>query len=320
MASIQKKRIKGHVYYYAIQTARVDGKPRVVWQKYLGKAEDIVHRLEAGSTEPVTADVISFGAEAALLEIATRLQLVPTIDRYSGKRQQGVGVGSYMLLAALNRALAHTSKSQLASWYQSTALTRLLPVEPRQLSSRRFWDHMSYLDQEAISRIEAELTTRLADGFQLDLRCLLYDATNFITYIDSTNPSELAQRGHSKAKRSDLKQISLAMMVSLDFHIPLFHQVYPGHIPDSVQFSSVTEDLVQRYHALKQHCEDITLIYDKGNNARDTQERIDSSPFQLSAQGVVIKTLREMESGASPTQRAREHAGILAIRVGCGSP
>ena len=123
VASIQKKRIKGHVYYYAIQTARVDGKPRVVWQKYLGKAEDIVHRLEAGSTEPVTADVISFGAEAALLEIATRLQLVPTIDRYSGKRQQGVGVGSYMLLAALNRALALTQVN--LSWPRGISPRRL---------------------------------------------------------------------------------------------------------------------------------------------------------------------------------------------------
>ncbi len=46
MASIIKKIKKGHPYYYAVQSARVDGKPRIVWQKYLGTIEAIVQRTE----------------------------------------------------------------------------------------------------------------------------------------------------------------------------------------------------------------------------------------------------------------------------------
>ena len=42
MASITKKIIRGRPYYYARECKRVDGKPKVVWQKYLGRAEDII--------------------------------------------------------------------------------------------------------------------------------------------------------------------------------------------------------------------------------------------------------------------------------------
>ncbi|MCL5780465.1 MAG: hypothetical protein M1119_06030, partial [Firmicutes bacterium] len=40
---------------------------------------------------------------------------------------------------------------------------------------------------------------------------------------------KLPQRGHSKEKRSDLKIVGLAMMVTPDFNVPLFHEVYPGN-------------------------------------------------------------------------------------------
>lgn len=46
MASITKKIINGHPYYYARESKRIDGKPKIVWQKYLGKIEDIVEAVE----------------------------------------------------------------------------------------------------------------------------------------------------------------------------------------------------------------------------------------------------------------------------------
>ena len=73
MATIVKKNIKGHIYYYVVQTGWVDGKSRVVWQKYLGKAEDIVAKLEGAGAEPHMARVFSSGAVAALYQVATEL-------------------------------------------------------------------------------------------------------------------------------------------------------------------------------------------------------------------------------------------------------
>ena len=51
MVSIIKKTIRGKLYYYARECRRVDGKPKIVWQKYLGKAEDIVAAV--GQPQPL---------------------------------------------------------------------------------------------------------------------------------------------------------------------------------------------------------------------------------------------------------------------------
>src|SRR5438128_12176023 len=72
MASLTKKLINGRPYYYLRETARVGGKPKVVRTTYLGRAEDILVRLEQGS-EPLRVESRSFGAVAAALKVAREL-------------------------------------------------------------------------------------------------------------------------------------------------------------------------------------------------------------------------------------------------------
>src|SRR6266704_59009 len=52
MATIVPKTIRGHRYYYLVQTAWVNGRSRYVKQLYLGKAEDIGKLFEE-ATAPV---------------------------------------------------------------------------------------------------------------------------------------------------------------------------------------------------------------------------------------------------------------------------
>ncbi len=51
MAYILKKRIKGRTYYYLAENQRVNGKPRIVWQKILGTADKIKDMLFSGEVE-----------------------------------------------------------------------------------------------------------------------------------------------------------------------------------------------------------------------------------------------------------------------------
>jgi hypothetical protein len=44
MASIIGKKQDGKTYYYLAESARVNGKPRIVSQRYLGSAEEIEAR------------------------------------------------------------------------------------------------------------------------------------------------------------------------------------------------------------------------------------------------------------------------------------
>src|SRR6266851_7443801 len=142
MPSLTPKIIDGHTYYYARYTQRVDGKPKVVRTVYLGKLENLVTAAEESRQppQPLHTDVAAFGDTAALFDIAQRLDLVQLLDSIlPPKRHQGLSVGQYLLLAALNRAVSPTSKLRFADWYRQTVLTRLLPAEPAALSSQNFW-------------------------------------------------------------------------------------------------------------------------------------------------------------------------------------
>ena len=283
MPSLTAKQIDGHTYYYARYCQRVDGKPKIVRQVYLGKIEDLVASSEQAHLppRPLETQVASFGEVAALWDIAQRLDLVPLLDSLFPKRLQGLSCGQYLLLAAINRAIAPTSKVHFADWYRHTSLTRLLPADPALLSSQNFWNHMDLVSADKIFEFERQMTQRLIERFQLDLRALVYDGTNFFTYINTRTPSELPQRGHNKQKRTDLRQVNLGLLVSADFHIPLFHRVYAGNVHDSVEFRSITDDLAAHYRDLAQCCEHITLIFDKGNNSTEAFQKLAGTPFHF---------------------------------------
>ena len=217
----------------------------------------------------------AFADVAALFDLAEQIGLVPLIDARLPKRDQGLSVGQYLLLAAINRATHPTSKTRLADWYQRTVLTRLLPAAASQLSSQAFWNHLSSVTEADIQAIEDQLSQRLVERFALSLRMLVYDGTNFFTYINTTNPATLPARGHNKQKRTDLRQVNLGMLVSTDFHIPLFHKVYTGNVNDVTEFKTITEELRVRYTQLARNCEHITLIFDKGNNSPEAFATLD---------------------------------------------
>ena len=283
MPSLTRKKIGKYTYWYARECAWVKGKPKIVWQKYLGKADDIIKAVtgKPDVPDPRKTTLSEFGAVAACFSMTQRILLRQTIDRHVPKRDQGLTVGAYMELATINRVVAPTSKKQFAPWYQATALRRLIPTSTGQLTSQRFWDHMGYVDQDHIKAIEADLARHVVQEFNLNLRHLIYDATNFYTYINTLSDSDLAKRGHNKQKRNDLRQVSLAMMVTEDFHVPLFHILYGGNVHDSVEFGAVVNDLVDRHKALAARCERITLVFDKGNNSEENLELVEGSPFHF---------------------------------------
>lgn len=276
MGSIIHKMKKGRPYYYAVESARVNGKPRIVWQKYLGTVDAIVARTEGTKPpEPKEAVLFEAGGVAALTRIAQRLRLVDVVDQEVPKREQGPRVGHYILLAALNRALAPCSKLAIGDWYEQTVLRRLWRFDKTAFSSQRFWDHMSRVSEEAIEAIQKALVMRIRREFGLDAEVLLYDTTNFFTFLATTNDRcTVARRGHSKAKRHDLRQVGLALLVSRDFQVPLFHKVYDGNLPDVSLFPSLARELIARHRAVCGKKGHGTLVFDKGNVSEDAMEQL----------------------------------------------
>ena len=218
----------------------------------------------------------------ALYDLAQQLKLIDHIDRHVPKAGTGPSVGTYLLLAAVNRCVAPRSKVQMARWFEGTALRRLLDVRPQQLTSQRFWDHMARVSPQAIQRIERDLTDHLVARFEIDVRRVLFDATNFFTFIDSFNQRcTLAQRGKSKEGRAALRIVGLALLVTADFHIPLCHHTYPGNQPDGPTFAGLTAELIDRHRRIAGQVESVTLIFDKGNCSADNLQAVEASPYHF---------------------------------------
>ena len=281
MPSLTKKIVHGKPYYYLRECQRVNGKPKIVSTLYLGSPESIRDRL----LRPPPAEVAfqEFGGSAALFSIAQALEVVATIDRHVPKLgAQGPSVGHYLLLAALNRCLAPTSKAQIADWYDKTVLRRLLPLTAAQLTSQRFWDNMERVGPKPIAAIEQDLAHTAVSRFGLDLRCLLFDATNFFTFLDRFNlRAKLPQRGHSKSGRDHLRLLGLAVMVTAEGEVPLFHHTYAGNQHDSVSFHSVAEHLFERCRSFSQQVRQVTLIFDQGNNSEENLKLVHQSPLHF---------------------------------------
>src|ERR1035438_2860748 len=130
MASLTAKVVRGRTYYYSRECQRIDGKPKIVRTVYLGSAaEFIAGSIKHGQdAQPQSVDIAAFGDVVALYALARQMGLVELLDRHVPKRAQGLSVGQYLLLAAINRAVHPTSKLRLADWYRNTALPRLIPA------------------------------------------------------------------------------------------------------------------------------------------------------------------------------------------------
>jgi len=227
--------------------------------------------------EPRQIDCVSEGAIAALVKIAEELGIRNIVDRYCSKRRQGMSVGDYILIAALNRAFAATSKSKIVEWVDSTALHRYMPLQKEKLESQNFWDHFDKLDKEALDRIGDEIAGKAIELENIPLDTIVYDTTNYYNYLDVLNPSELSKITKSKAGRNSLRHIGLALAVDRDYGIPLFSRLYPANEHDAKVMKKLIDEIFQQINHSMSDKKGTTLVFDKGNNSEELIARLDES-------------------------------------------
>jgi transposase len=265
MASLLKRTIKGHVYYYYVQSQRVNGRVRT-HQTYLGSAEKILQRCQNSETSVVDIQHRAFGEVAALFGLCQRLRLSELINQ---EVSSALPVGEYLVLAALNRCVAPASKNKIQEWYRHTVLPDLLPLAPVQVTSQRFWDAMEAVDEAALARLETRLWRRVTETFSFPWEALVFDTTNFFTYIQDAVRGDLPRRGHNKAGKHELNQVGLGLVVSKVYGLPLLHQTYAGNQHDATVFPQVLSVLADRYARLVGATQQLTLLFDKGMNSQE---------------------------------------------------
>jgi transposase len=269
MAYITKKRIKGITYYYAEESGRVDGKSKRKWQKYLGPLHRIIEAVDGVPLQPKFAEIFQLGGPAAYLNTAEQINMVSILDSVFPKRTQGLSVGFYLTLAAMNRGIEAVSKRSMWSWFQKTILYRAFPeANKTSLSSQRFWDNMSTIKEDKIRTAWMKLVNSILDRENMDLSCASYDGTNFYSFIGSFNTRcSIAKRGENKQGRRDLRQINYALFCTRKDHFPLYFDVFEGNRHDSKEFEKVIDDFFNAFKDRKPSGKGITVVFDKGNNS-----------------------------------------------------
>jgi transposase len=280
MASLYPKKVSGKTYWYLREMARVDGKPKMVCERYLGTAADIAAAMEgAGAAAlPERTRHLAFGDVAAAWSMLEDLQVAAIIDEVAGPPPTGLplSAGTYLALAALNRLVAPCSKAAFADWWKTTAGDRFTKIPASALDHRRFWDAMHAVTLEQLEEISRTIAVRIVEWSGVDCSSVALDMTNFATFIDSGNDkAPVAQRGKAKQKRTDLRLAGLGLVVTRDGGIPLTWHAYPGDRPDVTQFPAMTSQLLARYQAVcaaagtSASAADMTVVFDAGQNSED---------------------------------------------------
>lgn len=276
MATIQSKITNGHKYWYIVESRRVNGKPRPIVLEYLGKPDDLLKRLQGLQSYKLKS--YSHGGVSALIDVAAKLDVVGILNKHVKSSRDYMAekpvrnhltAGITFVLGAIGRVCMPTSKMGWWSWARTTSAGYLLRCSLSKVDSQHFWDLMDSFPSDAIPLAEQEILTRLLEVYQIQTDTLFYDTTNFFTYIDTTNTNnEIAQRGKNKQKRNDLRQVGLAMVVSKEDHIPLFHHSYQGNLQDCSVFKEVIGKIKERLETLGLSQDTHTLVFDRGNNSK----------------------------------------------------
>ena len=271
MVTLIKKKVKGQFYWYAVKSARVDGKPRIVWQKYLGTANHIAEQLSQGPFQKdIRIQSMPLGHVAALTRANDDLQFIDIINKNTKKKStNGLSVGEYMFLQLVGRAEGKLSRRAIAKWYPNSVVKLILNTSTR-INAKNLLKHLDYPTIDAIRSIEDDVSTRLVQ-LGISPTMLLWDTTNFFTRIEKGE--DIPQKGHSKEHRNDRNLVGLGLAVSKE-NIPFFHETFEANMHDSNVFSNVLDVIVERLNKLNVNAKEVVVILDKGNNSDDNVKEV----------------------------------------------
>jgi len=278
------KIVKGKKYYYLGENKSINGRSRRVVENYLGSAKSLKEHYAHGSM-PKEIESISYGLPAAILNLNDELNFVNVIDKHCPKREQGLSVGEHILIDIINRLDEPSSHNKLGDWFSKTVLRKKFIVKHAYLSSQGYWNHWHYLDEKKIELIQEDLLPVLINA--TDIKQLFYDPTNFTTYIEDEHKASpkgkkrhdvsLAEYGKSKNGLKGFRQINLALLVTKEYGIPLWHKPYEGNTNDVTFFKEFVNSLVGKIEIFNKECKSITLVIDKGNNSPANMDKVDSN-------------------------------------------
>nr|WP_020661234.1 hypothetical protein [Amycolatopsis benzoatilytica] len=245
------KRVGGRTYYYLAESARVDGKPRVVGQRYLGTAEDIAAAVANGGPEAAGARHRSFGDVAAVWGTLQRLDLARRVDAVAGPQRARPTLGLHVALAVLHRATA--PETEFEEWWHGCLAQDLIRPRPGALTTTGHWRALQRLGPERIAGVENVIAEAVLELLGDDgTSALAVDVAQFaaFTAADCTLPSACQD-----------VLAGLGLVVTRDGAIPLASRFYRRETAPT--FGALAVELGEQYPTA-----DVTLVFHAGQAAQ----------------------------------------------------
>ncbi len=271
------RKIKGkrQAYWALVESYRTERGPRQRTVAWLGKLKESeragVRRAAAGEKKPDSAQLqlfddqgqlepewveidtanvrvenqLEFGGAWLALELIRQLQLDKLFENIIPRGKEDILWAKVAMILVICRLCNPSSELHIAEhYYKSTALPELLGVPAEKIYDERLYRALDKLlpHKEAL---EKHLKNRLGTLFELDYDLLLYDVTS--TYFEGLcegNPQ--AQRGYSRDKRGDCKQVCIGLVVTRD-GIPLGYEVFAGNRNDMTTWQEIVTTMEKRY-------------------------------------------------------------------------
>jgi transposase len=226
MSYIRKKNIRGHTYYYEVESVWEDGRSKQRVLRYLGTSKNLGKTIS--KQDDITVhNSLDYGSIVALHTLAERIGISKAIYNATTKGG-GQHIGKLIEIMVINRCIEPLSRNRLKGWYEGTALPLLLSIPPGKVHPQIFYNAMNYLTDKAILRIQKELYENVKRIYGVDTSTVFYDLTS--TYFEGRK-CPLSKFGYSTDHRPDKLQINIGIGVDVDC-IPITHEVFNGSVKD----------------------------------------------------------------------------------------
>lgn len=264
-----RKNGKGHAYWALVESYRTERGPRQRIVCYLGQMDaggrlGIQYAAQGKTShqktlfddvEPewVEADVnrvrvegcVDFGGPWLALQLIRKLQLDTFLKETIPTDRAEISWSAMGQVLMVSRFCDPSSELHIAEHsYAHSALKDLLGIPVDKINDDRLYRSLDKLLPHK-EKLEIHLKNRLGELFDLSYDLLLYDITS--TYFEGQalmNP--LAQRGYSRDKRGDCKQVCIALVVS-KCGMPLGYEIFAGNRRDVTTVEEIVETMEKRY-------------------------------------------------------------------------
>jgi len=309
-----------YTYLQLVEAFREDGKNRQRVLYSLGNVEELradgqLSRLvdslqraaggdsavrEPGLSALQTGRVLEYGGLRLAQALWEQFGLTDLLRQHLAGRRFGFDVVSAVATIVFNRLLAPKSELGIFAWRDRNWWPDFAAAPLELARLYRALDALIQIKQP----LEEALFRRLQHLFNLQVDVVFYDLTS--SYFEGDGPP-LARYGYSRDKRSDRKQVLLALACE-EHGFPIAHEVLAGNRADATTVQEMVAALKERF-ALRR----VIFVSDSGMVSAANLQALDEAGYDYLV-AVRRRNVREAEAHA-PADLASYEQGPHKVRV-----